>query len=192
MSRKFLLLFLFLFTLPLFAQDVASFEKRVQVRVLPNGLTVLLMQRKEAPVFSFYTFVDAGSSQDPKTKAGLAHMFEHMAFKGTDTIGTTNYAQEKVSSPKMEKAYTPILPSATSALDRIRKSSAALEKQWKDLIEQADKFVIRNQFGELIEQNGGVGMNASTRRMKPFTSIPCRRTDWNSGRTSSPIASWNR
>jgi len=38
-------------------------------------------------VFSFFTHVDAGSVQDPMGKTGLAHMFEHMAFKGTDTIG---------------------------------------------------------------------------------------------------------
>jgi predicted Zn-dependent peptidase len=43
------------------AQDLASFEKRVTVKKLDNGLTVLICQRPEAPVFSFYTHVDAGS-----------------------------------------------------------------------------------------------------------------------------------
>ena len=49
----------------LFGQDLASFEKRVTVHKLPNGLTVVLCQRHEAPVFSFNLFVDAGSAQDP-------------------------------------------------------------------------------------------------------------------------------
>ena len=57
-----------------FAQDLASFEKRVHIKVLPNGLTILLLNRPEAPVFSFYTMVDAGDAQDPKGKTGLAHM----------------------------------------------------------------------------------------------------------------------
>ena len=70
------------------AQDVASFEKRITVKKLANGLTILICERPEAPVFSFFTLVDAGSVQDPMGKTGLAHMFEHMAFKGTDTIGT--------------------------------------------------------------------------------------------------------
>ena len=74
------------------AQDVASFEKRITLKKLDNGLTVLICERPEAPVFSFFTHVDAGSSQDPLGKTGLAHMFEHMAFKGTDKVGTTNYA----------------------------------------------------------------------------------------------------
>src|SRR5947209_5168473 len=78
------------------AQDLASFEKRVTVKKLPNGLTAIVCQRPDsAPVFSFYTNVDAGSVQDPMGKTGLAHMFEHMAFKGTDTIGSKNYQAEK-------------------------------------------------------------------------------------------------
>src|SRR3954452_9292831 len=76
----------------LWAQDIASFEKRITVKKLPNGLTILIMERPEAPVFSFFTYVRVGSTQAPEGQAGLAHMFEHMAFKGTTKIGTKNYA----------------------------------------------------------------------------------------------------
>src|SRR5579864_4452564 len=86
-------------------QDIASFEKRITVKTLPNGLTVMVMERPEAPVFSFYTIVDAGSAQDPLGKTGLAHMFEHMAFKGSTNIGTTNYPAEKEVLAKLEEAY---------------------------------------------------------------------------------------
>src|SRR6202161_1844526 len=87
------------------AQDVASFEKRITVKTLPNGLTLIICERPEAPVFSFFTMVDAGSAQDPMRATGLAHMFEHMAFKGTDKIGTTNYAAAKLALEKVEAAY---------------------------------------------------------------------------------------
>src|SRR5271167_5124169 len=87
------------------AQDLASFEKRITVKVLPNGLTLMICERPEAPVFSFYTLVDAGSADDPQGASGLAHMFEHMAFKGSTEIGTTNYAAEKVALAKVEVAY---------------------------------------------------------------------------------------
>src|SRR5271166_5977957 len=86
-------------------EDLASYEKRVSVKTLPNGLTVVLWRRPEAPVFSFFTMVDAGSAQDPRNKTGLAHMMEHMAFKGTPDIGTTDYAAEKVAMEKVEQAY---------------------------------------------------------------------------------------
>src|SRR5947208_14017571 len=85
------------------AQDLASFEKRVTVKKLPNGLTAVVCQRADtAPVFSFFTNVDAGSVQDPMGKTGLAHMFEHMAVKGTETIGTEDYAAEKVTLQTVE------------------------------------------------------------------------------------------
>ena len=82
------------------AQDVASFEKRITVKKLENGLTIIICERPEAPVFSFYTLVDAGSTQDPMRQTGLAHMFEHMAFKGTDKIGTHRLRRGKVSARK--------------------------------------------------------------------------------------------
>jgi predicted Zn-dependent peptidase len=84
------------------AQDLASFEKRVTVKVLPNGLTLIVCERPEAPVFSFYTSVDAGDANDPGGQSGLAHMFEHLAFKGTKDIGTTNYPAEKVALENVE------------------------------------------------------------------------------------------
>src|SRR5215475_6733082 len=87
------------------AQDVASFEKRITVKKLDNGLTVVLCERPEAPVFSFFTNVDVGSAQDPLGETGMAHMFEHMAFKGTDKIGTTNYVAEKAALGNVEQAY---------------------------------------------------------------------------------------
>src|SRR5215831_21057481 len=85
-------------------QDIASFEKRTTVKVFKNGLTVILSERPGAPVFSFYTIVGAGAVQDPLGQSGMAHMFEHEAFKGTDRIGTTNYVREKAALAKVEDA----------------------------------------------------------------------------------------
>ena len=72
--------------------------------MLPNGLTLIVCYRAEAPVFSYSTFVDAGDVDDPSGESGLAHMFEHLAFKGTTEIGTTGYAAEKVALQKVEEA----------------------------------------------------------------------------------------
>ena len=86
------------------AQDLKSFEQRTTVKVLPNGLTLIICERHEAPVFSYTTFIDAGDVNDPSGESGLAHMFEHLAFKGTTQIGTTDYAAEKVALEKVEAA----------------------------------------------------------------------------------------
>ena len=144
------------------AQDIASFEKRITVKKLPNGLTLMICERPEAPVFSFFTLVDAGSVQDPMGATGLAHMFEHMAFKGTDTIGTSNYTAEKPALAKVETAYAAYLAERDKSVGRDEAKLKQLEKAWKDAIAVADKFVVGNEFGKIVEQNGGEDMNAST------------------------------
>ncbi len=162
---KLTLVFLLVFFLPsafALAQDVTSFEKRITVKKLSNGLTLMICERPEAPVFSFFTLVDAGSAQDPLRATGLAHMFEHMAFKGTDKIGTTNYAAEKVALEKVEVAYIAYIAERDQTVGRDEGKLKQFEKAWKDAIAEADKYVVGNAFGKLVEQNGGEDMNAFT------------------------------
>src|SRR4051812_18019999 len=156
---KFLVAILLLTTFVV-AQDIASFEKRVTVKKLENGLTVLICQRPEAPVFSFFTLVDAGSAQDPMRETGLAHMFEHMAFKGTNKIGTTDYAAEKPALEKVETTYAAYVAERDKTVGQDKAKLVQLEKAWKDAIAEANKYVVPNQFGKIIEQNGGEDMNA--------------------------------
>lgn len=144
------------------AQDVASFEKRVSVKKLDNGLTIIICERPEAPVFSFFTLVDAGSAQDPMRATGLAHMFEHMAFKGTDTIGTKDYAAEKPALEKVEQAYAAYIVERDKSVAQDPAKLKELEKAWQDAIKEADSYVVPNQFGKIVEQNGGEDMNAFT------------------------------
>jgi predicted Zn-dependent peptidase len=144
------------------AQDIASFEKKITVKKLANGLTVLIMERPEAPVVSFYTHVDAGSAQEVIGITGLAHMFEHMAFKGTDKIGTTNYAAEKAALAKVEETYAAYLQENLKEVGRDPRKIAELEKAWKDAIAAANQYVIPNQYGQIVESQGGVGLNAFT------------------------------
>src|ERR1700735_5018720 len=126
------------------AQDVVSFEKRITVKQLPNGLTLLICERPEAPVFSFFTLVDAGSAQDPMRATGLAHMFEHMAFKGTTTIGTNDYVAEKPALAKVEVAYAAYIAERDKTVGRSEAKLKELEKAFQDAKSAADQFVVRN------------------------------------------------
>jgi predicted Zn-dependent peptidase len=190
---SFLLALAVFFALALPAQDLASFEKRITVKKLANGLTVIICQRPEAPVFSFYTLVDAGSAQDPERQTGLAHMFEHMAFKGTDKIGTTNYPEEKVALEKVEQAYAAYIAERDKRVGRDEKKVATLHQAWQEAIQAAEKFVVRSQWDEIVEQNGGVGMNASTSEDETtyYYSFPSNRLElWaylESGRFLHPV-----
>jgi predicted Zn-dependent peptidase len=144
------------------AQDLKSFEKRLTEYHMPSGFTFLIYERPEAPVVSFYTHVDVGAAQEVPGITGLAHMFEHMAFKGTTNIGTTDYSAEKVVLKKIDAAYH----AYDTERRRIGKPDAdklkAAEKAWKDAQEEADKFIVKNEFGEIIDREGGVGLNAGT------------------------------
>jgi predicted Zn-dependent peptidase len=146
----------------LMGQDLAAFEKRVTKRVLENGLTVLVVERPEAPVFSFFTHVDVGSDREYPGITGLAHMFEHMAFKGTDKIGTKNYPAEKEALAKVEQTYREYDRERRKETGCDEKKVAVLEKAWKDAIADAQQYVVENEFGQIIEQKGGTGLNAFT------------------------------
>ena len=176
-----------------YAQDLTSFEKRVTVKVLPNGLTLIVCQRPEAPVFSYFTIVDAGSVQDPTGESGLAHMFEHLAFKGTRDIGTTNYPAEKIALAKVETSYAAYDAEFRKRVGRDPAKLKTLKAQFDAATAAAQKYVIPNQFTEIAEQNGAVGINASTSLddTQYFWSMPINRLQlWaylESDRIANPV-----
>ncbi len=176
------------------AQDLASFEKRTTVKVLPNGLTLIVCERPEAPVFSYYTLVDAGSANDPQGASGLAHMFEHIAFKGSTEIGTTNYPAEKIALAKVETAYAAYDAEYRKPIGQDAAKLAKLKQAFLDAQAEAEKYVVPNQFAELAEKNGAVGLNASTEEdsTQYFWSMPSNRLElWaymESQRIAHPVA----
>ncbi len=176
-----------------YAQYLAGFEKQTTVKVLPNGLTLIVCERPEAPVFSYYTLVDAGSADDPQGASGLAHMFEHMAFKGTEQIGTTDYPAEKVALAKVEIAYAAYDAEYRKRVGQSAQKLAALKTVFEAAQASAEKYVVPNQFAELAETNGAVGLNASTEEDSTqfFWSMPENRLElWaymESGRIAHPV-----
>src|ERR1039458_5054097 len=144
------------------AQDLKSFEQRITTKVLANGLTLIVCERPEAPVFSYSTFIDAGDVNDPSGESGLAHMFEHLAFKGTSEIGTRDYAAEKIALAKVEAANDAYEAEYLKAVGRDEKKLVELKKAFKDAEAEAHKYVIPNQFTDVAERNGAEGLNAET------------------------------
>ena len=144
------------------AQNLAEFEKRVTEFTLPNGLHFIVLERHEAPVVSFHTYVNAGSVDDPKGKSGLAHMFEHMAFKGTETIGTTNWPAEKQALARVEAAYDALQAERNKLVKADPAKLKQLETTLNAAIEKANSYVVPNLYPRIIEENGGEGMNAQT------------------------------
>jgi len=144
------------------AQDLKSFEQKITTKVLPNGLTLIVCERHDAPVFSYTTFVDAGDVNDPSGQSGLAHMFEHLAFKGTSEIGTTDYADEKIALEKVEAANNAYEAEFLKAVGRDPAKLDALKKAFLEAQAEAHKYVVPNQFTDVAERNGAEGLNAET------------------------------
>src|SRR5580658_1995346 len=133
----------FLALLPglLCAQSLQEFEKKVTEFTLPNGMRFLIIERHETPVVSFHTYVNVGSVDDPSGETGIAHMFEHMAFKGTQTIGTKNWPEEKKAMDAVEQVYDRLDQERRKRFQADPKKIEALEAEVKQTIAKADSFV---------------------------------------------------
>ena len=159
------------------AQGLKGLETRVTRHTLKNGMKVLLMERHANPTIAFHVYYDVGSVDEEIGKTGLAHLFEHMAFKGTPTLGTKDYAKEKLLFPRIDDLEARL----TAARDRgedaakIKAISDELEKVQKE----ADAFVVSNEVGQLYEKNGGTGLNANTGRdaTEYYVSFPANKSE---------------
>ncbi len=166
-------------TATLHAQDLASFENRTTMRRLDNGLTVIVMERPEAPVFSFATIVNVGSAQEVPGITGLAHMFEHMAFKGTTKVGTSNYTAESAALATVEETYAAYDRARRDPVNHDEAKIAALDKAWKAAIDEAQKYVVPNEFSKIVDRAGATGVNAFTNTDETtyFYSLPSNRVE---------------
>ena len=165
------------------AQDLKSFEQRITTKVLPNGLTLIVCERPEAPVFSYSTFIDAGDVNDPSGESGLAHMFEHLAFKGTSQIGTKDYAAEKIALAKVEAANDAYEAEYLKAVGRDEKKLAELKQGFQRRSGRGAQ--VRHpqpvhRRGRAQRGRGPERRNRSWTRRS--TSGRCRRTGWSCGR----------
>ena len=161
------------------AQDLKEFEKRVTEFTLPSGLHFIVVERHEAPVVSFHTYVNAGSADDPSGRTGIAHMFEHMAFKGTETIGSRNWPEERKAIEAVERAYDALEAERNKGPHADPQKIAALEARLKVDMNTANGYVEPNMYPRIIEENGGVGLNASTGMdaTEYFYSLPSNRIE---------------
>jgi predicted Zn-dependent peptidase len=154
---------LILFIAPAAApQNLAEFEKRMTEFTLNNGLKFLVLERREAPVVSFHTYADVGAVDEVKGITGLAHLFEHMAFKGTKTIGTTDYQAEVEVMAKTDELFEAIKAERRKG-DRADKTRLEqLEKQFQEAEQEAQKYIVHDEYEETLTRAGGEGFNAYT------------------------------
>jgi len=187
-------LFVFVLSAPVWAQDgFKDIEKQVVEVKLKNGLKFLVLPRHSAPVVSFHTYVDVGSVNEDRGITGLAHIFEHLAFKGTTDVGTKDYKKEKSALEVLDKAWKALRSEEQKNGRADSTKLAELQKDFDAKQEEASKWIENNEFGKAIEENGGVGLNASTSSevTQYFYSLPSNKLElWfslESGRFYNPV-----
>lgn len=168
-------------------------EGRVVEHRLSNGLRILMVERRQAPVVSFAVAYGVGGVNERPGITGVAHFYEHLAFKGTQTLGTRDFGSEAAVLKEMDRAWADLRAEEAKGAAGDPKHRAALEKRFSELQKKAGQFVIPNEIGELYERNGGVGLNATTAKdlTRYVVSLPSNRMElWaaiESDRMSNPV-----
>jgi len=203
--------------------DFAEIQGKIVSFTLDNGMRVILYPRGDAPVISCVTYVKAGSADEHVGITGIAHQLEHLAFKGTPSIGTKDYKGEVIAFSEIDKLYADIqsfeqklpaemrdgflsllaqLTSTGSANPTVAdKAVAALLAKWQasgfvlkedekaslsgfvktfaEKINNAEQYVEQNQYSNVIERNGGSGLNAFTSadRTVYHVSLPANKLE---------------
>ncbi|MEW6731843.1 MAG: pitrilysin family protein [Acidobacteriota bacterium] len=154
-------------------------QEKVTEHTLKNGLKLIILERHEVPTISFHTYVDAGSVNEARGITGMAHMFEHLAFKGTTTIGALNYAKEKAAIERIDSIYEQMRAERLKGARTDTAKLKQLEEEFKKAQEDAAKLAKSDEFDTLIEQSGGQGLNAFTQAdsTQYFYSLPSNKLE---------------
>ncbi|MBA5867787.1 MAG: insulinase family protein [Nitrospira sp. CR1.3] len=144
---------------------------RVIEHKLANGLTVLMVERHQTPIMSINMTFGVGGINEQVGQTGLAHLYEHMAFKGTRMIGTKDYAKEKPVLDELFRVGTELEERLRDLAKRDperppdaheQEAIAALQQRFKELQDQSVQYVAGNEVALLYQRHGGIGLNAAT------------------------------
>jgi len=166
------------FASSVFSFSISEYEKRISEYALPNGMQFIILEDHTAPVVSFVVCVNTGSVDEKTGETGISHLIEHLAFNGTEKVGTKDWKEEKKVLEKMDRLYEKMLSLTGSSLHpphpdplpyeaRENKSTknnkiVLLMERFKKLKEKADSYGEPNEFGKILDKNGAVGPNAYT------------------------------
>ena len=156
----------------------ATADQGVQPTVftLDNGLKLLLVERHEQPAFAACLIFDVGSCNDPAGTSGIAHMFEHMMFKGSRVIGTTDFEAEWALIEQQDELRAKMnaemnrmrLMKRRGLIDDVLDPKqwtpeyAAMKKHYDELLETEREYMVDNELDKIYSANGGAMLNEGT------------------------------
>lgn len=150
----------------------------VKEHKLKNGMVWLIVERNQAPVFTGFIRVKVGGADEQPGYTGLAHLFEHMAFKGTPVLGAQDFNQEKKLLEQIAETGDRLASLERAGKDQTDEAKA-LRQKLLQLGEQHSKITDENALAALYQLNGAVGLNATTDKdlTSYFVSLPRNRLE---------------
>lgn len=161
-----------------------QFESRVSEFTLPNGLHFIVLERHNAPVVSCHTHARVGAYVEEEGSTGLAHLLEHMAFKGTPRIGSRDWRAEQPLLAAQDEVFYELRQlqqqAAASGASASRSSHMQqLQERLDKLKVEAQQLVVPNAFGSMLQEAGAVGLNAATSHdnTRYYMSLPANKLE---------------
>ena len=193
----------------LFTTAPVAFAQKVeaQVHVLDNGLKLLLLPRKGDPNVSCGWVAKVGSVNERPGITGVAHLFEHMMFKGTHTLGTKDIDKDLAIIEKLDAVKAKLRKEDEALIEKHRRglindpkdpanrteNHQQLLKEFGELLQQQRELIEKDEFDRIYRLNGGSGMNAGTTQDFTiyFVNVPANKLElwfWmESDRLSNPV-----
>ncbi len=144
------------------ASHCSGLNDRVREYTLQNGLKLLMVERHTSPTVSAWIRFKVGSVDERSDERGLAHLLEHMLFKGTKTLGTKNYTLEKPLLDKIETVSQALIAEKIKREKSDSKKISDLQNELSRLETDAGSYVIKEEFADIYSKNGGSNYNAFT------------------------------
>lgn len=164
------------------AAPAEPFHFPVTEHTLGNGMRFLIVERRDAPTFAAYIRFNVGSVNEAPGQTGIAHLLEHMMFKGTRRFGTTGDPAEYPLLERIDRLYAALQSEAAKARQDPKAPAprlADLRKEIQAAESEAKGFIVRNELWDIYRRQGGVRLNASTSRdgTQYYISLPKNRLE---------------
>ncbi|HUU52169.1 MAG TPA: pitrilysin family protein [Candidatus Heimdallarchaeota archaeon] len=143
------------------AQTFDAIKSQVKVHVLENGMKFIVLERHEAPVVSFHVYADVGSANESYGITGISHLLEHMAFKGSKLVGTTNYEEEVKVLEGLDALYEKI-KAEQAKVNLDEQTLREMKEKFEALRLKAKEFVVNGEFDDMFMREGDRSLNAFT------------------------------
>ena len=148
----------------------------VKEHILSNGMKVLVVERNDQPTIAVGWIAHVGSANERPGITGLAHLFEHMMFKGSKTIGTKNIKRDLELNDLQDKLRAEIrredsvlrakqlrgeITDMTDPKNRSDRHQKLME-EFEKLVKEQQDLLVKDEFSKIYTQAGGTGLNAFT------------------------------